>query len=52
MTRKDYEATAQVIRNLPVNEDIKRVVALRFAGMFETDNERFNIDLFLNACEC
>jgi hypothetical protein len=55
MTRKDYVSTAQILNDLyldlPIsNIDLFEETVMRFAVMFEKDNERFDTKIFYNAC--
>jgi hypothetical protein len=48
MTRKDYEATAEIIRsyNLQLPEILLENLVNDFCEMFEKDNERFDANRF------
>lgn len=50
MTRKDYVATANILKNFVDDEtlDVEDLVA-EFAKMFLDDNERFNTRIFYSA---
>jgi hypothetical protein len=55
MTRKDYVSTAEILNDLyldlPIsNIDLFEETVMRFAVMFEKDNERFDTKIFYNAC--
>lgn len=54
MTRKDYVATAEILKNWffnhPINEHDFGDLVGEFSLMFEDDNPNFNHDKFVNAC--
>lgn len=55
MTRKDYVSTAEILNDLyldlPIsNIDLFEETVMKFAVMFEKDNERFDTKIFYNAC--
>ena len=56
MTRKDYQAVAEIISTLAdkyqfdEGKDIIAEVALDLADMMQDDNPRFNRETFLDAC--
>ena len=49
-TKKDFEATARVIKSLVVDKDTKYHVAKSFARNFIRENPRFDETKFLKAC--
>ena len=52
MTRKDYVTTAQILNSYVHNLDAPIFDALvqDFASMFAQDNDRFQVDMFEDAC--
>lgn len=52
MTRKDYVETARILNKYKTSIDEKDFIDLvdDFSFMFENDNERFNSEKFLEAC--
>lgn len=52
MTRKDYVETARILNKYKTVIDEKDFIDLvdDFSYMFENDNERFNSEKFLEAC--
>jgi hypothetical protein len=52
MTRKDYVATAEIIKsyNLQLPEIVLEKMVNDFAEMFKQDNERFDSNRFRVAC--
>lgn len=54
MTRKDFEAMAQLIRETYTDstetEEALKNLAERMAAMFKRENPRFNRAIFLTAC--
>ena len=52
MTRKDYVETARILKKYKTFLDEKDFIDLAddFSYMFEKDNERFNMEKFLEAC--
>jgi hypothetical protein len=54
MTKKDYEAIAEVFRNqkrgLATEQDVVEAIAGDFADVLQADNPRFNRARFLAAC--
>ncbi len=51
MTRKDYILIAEVIAtSWHANAEAKRDLAVSMAEALETDNPRFDSELFLRAC--
>jgi hypothetical protein len=54
MTRKDYVATANILNDLylysDASDDQIENCVIAFADMFSADNERFNRQIFFNAC--
>jgi hypothetical protein len=55
MTRKDYVATAEILKSFakPYMEEALDYDDLveEFAAMFESDNPNFKVDTFRKACE-
>ena len=51
MTRKDYVATANILNNFVDEVDFLTLsrIAENFAEMFESDNERFDHQRFIDA---
>ena len=49
MTRKDFQLIANVIAN--TNPTDRQCLALDFANALKATNPRFNIELFVNACQ-
>lgn len=49
MTRKNYEATAEIVSRIS-NPNTREMVALDFSAMFAADNDRFDRIIFLTAC--
>ena len=50
MTRKDFRAIAETIKNLDVNERNRLHIANSFANMLKHTNPRFDRERFLKAC--
>lgn len=52
MTRKDYVETARILNKYKNSIDEKDFIDLvdDFSFMFEKDNERFNTEKFVEAC--
>jgi hypothetical protein len=53
MTRKDYVATAQILnsfKDLIGDQFTFEDLVDEFADMFASDNERFNLEKFREAC--
>ena len=52
MTRKDYVETARILNKYKTSIDEKDFIDLvdDFSFMFEKDNERFNTEKFVEAC--
>jgi len=52
MTRKDFEMIAEIIRNVPQQqqEDARRYIAWQFAERLRGVNPRFDGERFLKAC--
>ena len=62
MSRKDYNATAEIIKNfwdkvdnqrelyLTINDLIHTELIQKFSNMFEDDNPNFNPDIFWEKC--
>lgn len=52
MTRKDYEATSQILWSIryAVEPEIHEYLVNEFVEIFATDNPRFDADRFRDAC--
>ena len=53
MTRKDYKAVANIIRDLTNNNEesfTPKNLINKLSIMFENDNDRFNFSTFIDAC--
>lgn len=51
MSKKDYELSARIIRDMNGTEDDREMVANIFMVLFKIDgNPRFQPDTFLRAC--
>ena len=50
MTRKDFVFIAEIIKNIPVDQDPRRVIAMTFAYKLGMDNGLFDPDRFLESC--
>ena len=51
MSRRDYIATAEIIRSLHVSPEQRAEIVTRFVTMFSDDNPRFSPSKFRAACE-
>ena len=53
MTRKDYVSTAEILFSIQyaVTPEIHSHLVDEFAKMFSTDNPRFDVVRFRNACK-
>lgn len=51
MTRKDYQLIARVIAGLGMDGESQAWIARAFAEALADENERFNAERFLDACE-
>lgn len=49
MTRKDFVLIARTIKEMPVDERTRAIVATRFAAELRATNVQFNRDLFMAA---
>jgi len=49
-TRKDFQATADLIRRTAWPASVKKEVAKDFVKKYEAENPRFDEDIFLAAC--
>tara|TARA_Y100000310_G_scaffold99949_1_gene97814 strand:- start:1156 stop:1329 length:174 start_codon:yes stop_codon:yes gene_type:complete len=50
MTRKDFQFIAKIIKNIPVDQDPRRVIALTFAYKLNMNDGLFDADEFLEEC--
>lgn len=52
MSKKDYEIIAHILNDdsLHLGNSKKAALASRFATVLSVENERFNVDKFLEAC--
>lgn len=51
MTKKDYEAVAQILKDAEPQTDLGlRIVVFKMADMFKSENPRFSHERFYKAC--
>ena len=50
MTRKDYQAIADVIKAVSIRDDARYMIAVELAAAFQKHNENFNKSKFYRAC--
>ena len=50
MTRKDYQAVADILREVTLTPDARAALITKFSRMFERDNPRFDWARFAAAC--
>tara|TARA_R100001509_G_scaffold164352_1_gene141600 strand:+ start:5311 stop:5469 length:159 start_codon:yes stop_codon:yes gene_type:complete len=50
MTRKHFNAVAEIIKAQDLTYDQREQLSLDFANYFRNENPRFDIQRFVNAC--
>lgn len=51
MSKKDYVAIAEILRDVPMRSETRAQLVSRFCTMLADDNPRFNPSRFREACE-